>query len=170
MIVDFRKYALFAYEQAPPEPMDEFVLGHVVINELNEIGVIIQKHKQHEYRTDMFGNCCESEIREASFAEIKKWRPKLIENSKKHVKLPNIVMQSPLVRYCNFEDSSYINLIRIKKPYANGYTHAIRETTNNIMLKSRMFKGYSAAKTEFDRMVAIESANTPIRNLNITGN
>ena len=56
MIVDHRKYAMFNYEQNPVFD-DEFVLGEVVINDENEIGVIIQCHGNNEYRTDMFGNC-----------------------------------------------------------------------------------------------------------------
>lgn len=77
MVLDYRKYKLFDYTQAPETSEDHFILGQVVINEHNEIGVIIQRHDFQEYRTDMFGNCCSTEIREATDEEIKKFRPNL---------------------------------------------------------------------------------------------
>jgi hypothetical protein len=78
MVVNYKNYALFNYEQAQEETLDPFVLGHVVINNDNEIGVIIQRHSGNEYRTDMFGNCCISEIREATKQEIEQFRPQLL--------------------------------------------------------------------------------------------
>ena len=77
MVVNHKKYALFKYEQAQEETLDPFVLGHVVINKDNEVGVIIQRHGGNEYRTDMFGNCSISEIREATQNEIEQLRPNL---------------------------------------------------------------------------------------------
>jgi len=78
MVVNYKDYALFNYEQAQEDTLDPFVLGHVVINDDNEIGVIIQRHGENEYRTDMFGNCCISEIREASKDEIVKYRKEIL--------------------------------------------------------------------------------------------
>jgi len=79
MIVDYRKYKLFEYEQTAPTDKDSFVLGEVVIKkDTPEIGVIIQRHTHVEYRTDMFGNCCDSEIRTAKFWEIEKYRPEIL--------------------------------------------------------------------------------------------
>lgn len=75
MVVDYKKYALFEYEQHP-DPNDEFVLGEVVIKD-GEIGVIIQCHGGNEYRTDDWGNCCASEIKKASINTIYCFRPEL---------------------------------------------------------------------------------------------
>ena len=36
--------------------------------------------------------------------------------------LPKKVFNSPLIEYANFEDQSFVNLIRLNKPYANGIT------------------------------------------------
>ena len=82
MVVDYRKYAHFNYSQTPSED-DQYGLGDVVIKEgegkeISEIGVIIQAHGNDEYRTCMFGNCCESEIRLATVEEIKTFRPQLL--------------------------------------------------------------------------------------------
>lgn len=80
MIVNYKDYALFKYKQAQEETLDPFVLGHVVINRDNEVGVIIQRHGGNEYRTDMFGNCSISEIKEATLKQIKKYRKELLTN------------------------------------------------------------------------------------------
>ena len=56
-------------------------LGEVMFRpETNEIGVIIQIHSEGEYRTDMFGNCCITEVRNATLSEIKEYRPKIIKD------------------------------------------------------------------------------------------
>lgn len=55
----------------------KFKVGDVVINKDNEIGVIIQIHGIGEYRTDMFGNCCDDEIKLATDEEIVKFRPNI---------------------------------------------------------------------------------------------
>jgi hypothetical protein len=80
MIVDHRNYAMFDYNQNPSKD-DKFILGEVVTNEENEIGVIIQCHGNNEYRTDMFGNCCfhkdYGDIRKATLLNILMNRPTL---------------------------------------------------------------------------------------------
>lgn len=81
MKLDHTKFALFNYVQNPTEN-DIFELGEVVINDRNEIGVIIQRHGNNEYRTDIFGNCCGIEIRLATLEEIKLYRNKLVEMCK----------------------------------------------------------------------------------------
>ncbi len=79
MKVNHKKYALFNYEQAQEETLDPFTLGHVVINNDNVIGVIIQRHGNNEYRTDMFGNCSINEIKEATQIQIEKFRAELLK-------------------------------------------------------------------------------------------
>ncbi len=79
MVLDYREYALFDYEHTTSKT-DKFRLGDVVLKDNTEIGVIIQVHGNEEYRTDMFGNCCESEIRLATNEEIKTFREELISN------------------------------------------------------------------------------------------
>ena len=82
MIVDYRNYALFNYEQAKEDKKDLFILGSVVIDiNSSEIGVIIQRHGEGEYRTDKFGNCWEGNLRLATIEEIKTYRPKLINSN-----------------------------------------------------------------------------------------
>lgn len=79
MIIDYRNYALFEYTQSQESKEDLYILGHVVFKQSSkEIGVIIQRHGNNEYRTDMFGNCCSSEIRIATIREIIVYRPKII--------------------------------------------------------------------------------------------
>lgn len=76
MRLNHKEFALFHYEQNPSKT-DKFKLGDVVINEEKEVGVILQCHGNDEYRTDMFGNCCLSEIKKASPLQITLYRPSL---------------------------------------------------------------------------------------------
>jgi hypothetical protein len=82
MIVDYKLYALFNYVSNTGAG-DTFTLGQVVINTRNDIGVVIQVHSKHEMRTDMYGNCCDTNSRAASIEEIKKHRLDLIVVAKK---------------------------------------------------------------------------------------
>ena len=79
-VKDERKYCCFDY---PSYRCDGYQLGDIVINEENQIGVIIQIHDANgfEYRTDMFGNCCDDQIRYAESKEIREFRPELLTNN-----------------------------------------------------------------------------------------
>ena len=57
-----------------------FRKGDAELDEEDEIGVIIQVHGEHEYRTEMFGNCCSSQIKLATYEEIEKLKPALIKS------------------------------------------------------------------------------------------
>ena len=67
--------------------------------------------------------------------------------------LPKRVFASPLIEYANFNDGSHVNLIKLIKPYANGYSYAIHETTNSIFCSNGLFKTYKEAKTKFELIV-----------------
>lgn len=67
--------------------------------------------------------------------------------------LPKRVFNSPLLMCANFKDGSNVNLIRLVKPYANGDSYAVHETTKSIFCSNGMFKTYEQAKTKFDLMV-----------------
>ena len=73
-VLDYKDFATFDYEQNGNISQ----LGDVVINKENEIGVIIQVHQDSDVRTDMFGNCSQSEIRLATIEEIKEFQPDII--------------------------------------------------------------------------------------------
>lgn len=76
--IDPKQYTLFDYSQNPT-PKDKYKLGDVVYKEeTNEVGVIIQAHGRDEYRTDMFGNCCSSELVAATEDQILDIRPDLL--------------------------------------------------------------------------------------------
>ncbi len=78
-ITNYENYGMVIYHT--------FKLGDVVINNENEIGVVIQIHDQFEFRTDMFGNTSNDEVRMATDKEIKKYRPNILnEGSFKHNK------------------------------------------------------------------------------------
>jgi exosome complex RNA-binding protein Csl4 len=72
-----KEYAAFQYESHMTNECP-YVLGDVVINEENEVGVIIQIHDDNEYRTDQFGNTHISQVRMATNEEIQKFRPNIL--------------------------------------------------------------------------------------------
>lgn len=67
--------------------------------------------------------------------------------------LPKRVFNSPLIRYANFKDGSHVNLIRLIKPYANGVTYAVHETTKSPFCSNGMFKTYKKAMEKFNLMI-----------------
>jgi len=67
--------------------------------------------------------------------------------------LPQRVFNSPLVEFANFADGSHVNLIRLTKPYANGISFAVHETTRSAFASNGMFVSYDKAKLKFDWMV-----------------
>lgn len=84
--------------------------------------------------------------------------------------LPKRVFNSPLLEYANFEDGSHVNLIRLIKPYANGYSYAVHETTKSAFCSSGMFKTYDAAKKKFELMVKNGQSESPLRDRGLTRN
>jgi len=80
------------------------------------------------------------------------------------------VFNSPLIEFCNFQDNSNINLIRLNKPYKNGVSFAVYENTNNPFCSNGLFKTYEQAKQKFDLMVKNQSRKSQILNCGITNN
>ena len=81
MILDYRDFALFNYKSNNDTSKNKFILGEVVINDENEIGVIIQLHGKDEYRSDMFGNCNGDHLRKATKKEISQHRKVLLNET-----------------------------------------------------------------------------------------
>lgn len=83
-ILNYRKFACFDYDSVESSQVK---LGDVVFKQqthkgedLFEIGVIIQIHDEREFRTDMFGNCCMSEITLATREQVLMYRPDIIKD------------------------------------------------------------------------------------------
>ena len=76
--------------------------------------------------------------------------------------LPKRVFNSPLIEYVNFEDGSIINLIKLTKPYKNGITYAVYETTKSPFCSNGLFKTIDKAKYKFNQMVKNNSRLTDI--------
>lgn len=81
-VVNYHKFTCFAYKSVESSL---YKLGDVVFKpsefegeDVSEIGIIIQIHDEREYRTDMFGNCCASEISLATEEQIKTYRIDLL--------------------------------------------------------------------------------------------
>lgn len=84
-----------------------------------------------------------------------------------YLTLPKRVFNSPLIEYVNFEDGSIINLIRLNKPYKNGITYAVYETTKSPFCSNGLFKTIDKAKDKFNQMVKNNSKITTIKDKGI---
>lgn len=84
--------------------------------------------------------------------------------------LPKRVFNSPLIEYVNFKDNSFINLIRLIKPYANGDSYVVYKNTKSTFCSSKLFKTYEKAKQNFELMIKNNSQITNILNRGLTGN
>ena len=78
------------------------------------------------------------------------------------MKLPKRVFNSPLIAYTNFKDGSFVNLIRLKKPYANGDSYAVYETTKSPFCSNGLFKTLEKATDKFNLMTKNGSSQSPI--------
>lgn len=87
-----------------------------------------------------------------------------------YLMLPKRVFNSPLVEYANFQDGSHVNLIRLNKPYSDGTTWAVHETTKSPFCSNGLFKSYEQAKAKFDLMVRNATLVSPLVEKGMTGN
>lgn len=84
--------------------------------------------------------------------------------------LPKRVFNSPLIEFANFENGSFVNLIKLNKPYADGRSYAVYETTKSPFCSNGMFKTYEKAKEKFELMVKNGSRESKLKNRGLTGN
>jgi len=78
--------------------------------------------------------------------------------------LPYRAMNSPLMKSVNFEDGSFVNLIKLNKPYANGNQWVVYETTKIMFNTSKQFRTEHKALKRFNKMVDIGKDLSPIIN------
>jgi len=90
--------------------------------------------------------------------------------TRNHPPLPRRAFNSPTVEFANFKDGTHVNLIRLIKPYANGKSFAVLETTFSPFCKNAMFKDYDKAKRWFEQMVINGTHHAELRNRGLTGN
>ena len=67
--------------------------------------------------------------------------------------LPKRVFKSPLIEFANFKDGSHVNLIKLIKPYSNGVSYAVHETTKSPFCSNGLFKTTEAANVKFELMI-----------------
>ena len=87
-----------------------------------------------------------------------------------YMKLPQRVFNSPLIEFANFEDGSFVNLIRLIKPYADGTSYAVYETTRCAFCSNGLFKTHEEAKKKFELMVRNGSTESKLIERGLTGN
>lgn len=79
-----------------------------------------------------------------------------------YLTLPKRVFNSPLIAFTNFEDGSFVNLIKLNKPYANGVSYAVYETTKSAFCSNGLFITLEKAKEKFNLMVKNGSLESSI--------
>ena len=84
--------------------------------------------------------------------------------------LPKRVFNSPLIQYANFADGSHVNLIKLKKPYANGQAYAVHETTKSPFCSNGLFTTIEKAQVKFDLMVKNGQNESILINTGYTNN
>lgn len=62
-------------------------------------------------------------------------------------------LDGPLLEYANFADGSFINLIKMNRPYKTGHCYTVYETTRSAFCSNGIFKDHESAKRKFDLMV-----------------
>jgi len=88
----------------------------------------------------------------------------------KKFKLPKRVTTSPLLQYANFKDGTHVNLIKLLKPYSDGRSYFVHETTKSIFCSSCYFTNYEDAITKFNLMVINGKLLSGIADSGLTGN
>lgn len=87
------------------------------------------------------------------------------------MKITKRMSQSPLIEFCNLEDGRFINLVRMAKPYADGRSYFVHETTKSVFCSSGFFTSYEQAKEKFDLMCKnAKSYGHVVVSKGITGN
>lgn len=84
--------------------------------------------------------------------------------------LPKRVYNSPLIEFANFEDGSHVNLIKLCKPYADGTSYAVHETTKSAFCSNGLYKTYDKAKEKFELMVRNGQFVSKLRERGLTNN
>jgi len=128
-VPNWKKYAMCDYNQSTKNSC-YFELGDIVINSDNEIGVIIQMHDKDEYRTDMFGNCCTSEIKLATEQQINEFRPNVMTDGsfdwdKKYVSLVHLLKENnfyPDSEKYKYDENSYYVIGKLGRFENNKYS------------------------------------------------
>lgn len=82
--------------------------------------------------------------------------------------LPKRVFNSPLIEYAIFEDGSHVNMIKLLKPYANGISYAVHETTKSPFCSNGLFKTYEQAKAKFELMIKNGSYESKLKERALT--
>jgi hypothetical protein len=77
--------------------------------------------------------------------------------------LPKRVFNSPLIACCNFEDGSQVNLIKLIKPYANGISYAVHETTKSPFCSNGLFKTIDKAIEKYNLMIINGSYQSKVK-------
>jgi len=80
-----------------------------------------------------------------------------------YLQLPKRVFNSPTIEFVNFNDGSFVNLVKLNKPYKNGISFAVYETTKSAFCSNGLHKNYESAKAKFNLMVKNGSFESGIR-------
>lgn len=72
--------------------------------------------------------------------------------------------QGKLIACTNFKDGSFVNLIKLAKPYKNGTKYAVHETTNNAFCSNGLHKDILDAFKKYNLMIKNQLKEQQIKN------
>jgi hypothetical protein len=73
--------------------------------------------------------------------------------------LPQRAFNSPCIEYANFEDGSFVNLIKLVTPYANGKQYAVYHTSTGEVIGG-LYKTYEQATEQFLKAVKMNQKHS----------
>jgi hypothetical protein len=160
-VPNWKKYAMCDYSLHSFKS-NNFEVSDIVINEDNEIGVIIQIRDNDEYRTDMFGNCCTSEIKLATEQQINEFRPNVMtDGSKKYVSLVHLLKENnfyPDSEKYKYDENSYYVIGKLDRFENNKYSVYKICVVDNELRTETFIKSFNTIKKckEYIESICIE--------------
>jgi hypothetical protein len=82
----------------------------------------------------------------------------------RYLQLTKKGLTGKLVACTNFADNSFVNLIKLDKPYKDGTSYSVHETTKSAFCSNGLFKDLEQAIVKYNRMVLNGTQESPIRN------
>lgn len=72
--------------------------------------------------------------------------------------------EGKLIACTNFKDGSFINLIKLSKPYKDGTKYAVLETTKNVFCSNGLYSNIIEAFNKYNLMIQNQLKEQQIRN------
>jgi len=78
--------------------------------------------------------------------------------------LNNRQKKGKLIAYCNFKDGTFVNLIKLDKPYKDGTRYSVFGYSNHPFMSDGLFKNILSAFEKYNILVSNGTKTLGIRN------